>query len=248
MRTPAPGLAPLPRPRPRRPARHCAAAFTLIELMVVIAVLAIILAITVPSYLRSRMVGNEASASATLRNFVTLQATWRQNDVDRNSVADYWTADVSGFYRIEASPAGSTQMVAQIDAAIAGADDNKLSAGAGVVAAPMPDSGIAPASLLAFIPTASKSGYWFRALVNDLSILPGAAYATDPDANGQAWSNTAGFAFQARPERYSSTGLNTFIVNQAGVVYKRDFGTNLPDNAANWPAANPVTFGFGPVQ
>ena len=231
------------------PARRRAAAdaFTLIELMVVIGVLAIIMAISIPSYLRSKMVGNETAAVATLRTFVTLEATWRQNDVDRNNLGDYWTADVSGFYRIEASPAGSARSVAQVDAAICSADDNKLGAGAAIAGAVL-DSGVPAANLLAFAQNGAKSGYLFRAMVNDLSTAPVSVYAADPAGNGQLWTNNALFGFQARPEKYNSTGLNTIVVNQAGVIYKRDFGDNNSANANFWPPANPSTTGWGPIQ
>ncbi|MBI3269520.1 MAG: DUF2950 family protein [Planctomycetes bacterium] len=220
----------------------------MIELLVVLGVLAIIFAIAVPNFLRSKMTANEASASATLRSLFTIEATWRQTDTDRNSIADYWTGDVSGLYRIEVSPAGSGRATAQVDAAVASADDNKLSAGNAVAGAVMPDSGLPAASLTAFVQNAPKSGYLYRAIANDLSTVPVANYRADPDNNGQDWTNTARFGFQARPSVYNSTGINTFIVNEAGVIYRRDFGQNVAGNASSWPAANPSTFGWAQVQ
>ena len=48
--------------------------FTLIELMIVVAIIAIIAAITIPQMIRSRLSAEEASAIATLRTLSTAQA------------------------------------------------------------------------------------------------------------------------------------------------------------------------------
>lgn len=52
-------------------------AFTLIELMLVIAVIAIIAAIAIPSLLNARMSANEASAISTMRTLVTVNEQYR---------------------------------------------------------------------------------------------------------------------------------------------------------------------------
>src|SRR5690606_3030898 len=51
--------------------------FTLIELMVVVAILTIIAAIAIPSLLRSRMSANEASAAASMRTISTAELAFR---------------------------------------------------------------------------------------------------------------------------------------------------------------------------
>ncbi|MBI5365996.1 MAG: DUF2950 family protein [Planctomycetes bacterium] len=223
-------------------------AFTLLEIMIVVGVLAVILAITIPSFLRSRVVANEASAAATLRNIVTLESTWRQNDVDRNSISDYWTADISGFYRIELTPDGSNTAVAMIDAAVTAADDNKEAAGAATAGAVIPDTAQPAASLLAFTRNSPRSGYFYRAQIIDNSTVPATAYRADPDGNGQTWTNTMGYGFQARPDVYNTNGVSTIIINQAGVTYQQDFGSNLAANAQNWPGANPTSAGWRVIQ
>lgn len=228
--------------------RRPVAAFTLLEIMIVVGILAILLAITVPSFLRSRSVANETAAAAELRNLVTTEGTWRQSDADHNDIADYWTADLSGMYRCEARPAGSGSYTAMIDAAFAAADDNKESGGAAVGGAAVPGTGIPTANLLSYVRLASRSGYFYRALTNDLSSVPAAVYRTDPDGNGQPFTNTARFAFQARPDLYGTTGTNIFIVNEAGITYQKDFGNNLAANAADWPAANPTSVGWRSIQ
>src|SRR2546427_1035143 len=50
--------------------------FSLIELLVVVAIILIIAAIAIPNLLRSRMAANEASAVAALRSVFTAQATY----------------------------------------------------------------------------------------------------------------------------------------------------------------------------
>ena len=50
--------------------------FSLIELLIVIAIILIIAAIAVPSLLRSRMLANESAAASTVRDIDTAQATY----------------------------------------------------------------------------------------------------------------------------------------------------------------------------
>src|SRR5713226_9675244 len=50
--------------------------FSLIELLIVVAIILIIAAIAIPNLLRSKMAANEASAVASLRSIFTAQATY----------------------------------------------------------------------------------------------------------------------------------------------------------------------------
>lgn len=217
--------------------------FTLIELMIVVAIIAIIAAIAIPSLLRARISANESSAVGTLRTIVTSQSTWRQNDTDRNTLNDYWVADVSGMYRVESLPVGSGVGVAVLDVAVAQADDAKLP-GAPAGAA-IPGTTAISANVIALVRTAAKSGYFYQAMTKDVA---GVAYPTDPDGDGNSWTNTGVFAFQGRPEVYNSTGVNTVITDTAGVIYGKDFGNNIVANATQWPNANPASAGWRVVQ
>ena len=61
------------------------AGFTLIELMIVIAIIAIIAAIAIPNLLAARLSANETAAIATLRNVISAQAQFQQTAKDIDS-------------------------------------------------------------------------------------------------------------------------------------------------------------------
>lgn len=54
------------------------AAFTLIELMIVVAIIAIIAAIAIPNLLESRMQANESNAILALKEYATAQHNWKK--------------------------------------------------------------------------------------------------------------------------------------------------------------------------
>lgn len=206
---------------------------------------AIVAAIAIPSLFRARISANEASAVGTMRSLVTTESMWRQTDPDRNDTADYWTADVSGFYRTEANPPTSGLGVAMIDVSVAQADDQKVANGAAVTGARIPGGKTVPAGLIALGLTTAKHGYFYRAMGSDEQKRP---YAQDPDGNGQKFTNVEAFGFQARPETYDKAGINTLITNESGVIWGRDFGDAAPANADAWPGVNPAGQGWRAVQ
>ncbi|MDA2934888.1 prepilin-type N-terminal cleavage/methylation domain-containing protein [Acidobacteria bacterium AH-259-D05] len=50
--------------------------FSLIELLIVVAVIGVIVAIAIPNFVKSKLSGNEASAISTVRNVVTAEMTY----------------------------------------------------------------------------------------------------------------------------------------------------------------------------
>ena len=64
-------------------------AFTLIELMIVIAIIAIIAAIAIPNLIEARKHGNEAAAVGALRTVTTAQSIFRESDRNRNGIFEY---------------------------------------------------------------------------------------------------------------------------------------------------------------
>ena len=65
--------------------------FTLIELMIVVAIIAVIAAIAIPSLLQSRMATNETMAIAALKTIGSAQNIWNKSDTDGNAIKDYST-------------------------------------------------------------------------------------------------------------------------------------------------------------
>src|SRR5262245_54736547 len=66
--------------------------FTLIELMIVIAIIAIIAAIAIPNLIEARKGSNEAAAIGALRTISTAQSLFREGDKDHNGLLDYATS------------------------------------------------------------------------------------------------------------------------------------------------------------
>jgi type IV pilus assembly protein PilA len=61
--------------------------FSLIELLIVVAVIGIIAAIAVPNLMQSRLAANEASAISSLRTLATAQITWSATQGNGNFAA-----------------------------------------------------------------------------------------------------------------------------------------------------------------
>jgi hypothetical protein len=77
-------------------------------------------------------------------------------------------------------------------------------------------------------------GYKFRILKRQGDNVAGAAH--DYVVNDNMIN---GFALIAWPAKYGETGVSTFVVNQAGVVYERDFGAGTADIVAKIMSFNP---------
>jgi len=226
--------------------------FTLIELMIVIAIIAIIAAIAIPNLLSGRISANENSAVAGLKLLTSSEAVWLQQDPDGNGVKDYWTYDVSCLHRMYR--ADGTTKVAFIPIDFAKADS--MAAAASTTRAADGVFGASPTIELwdlaapAGILPAVKSGYWFQALNTTLVTVPATTYNTNPvGVAAIPAANNSIFGFIAAPEAYGTSGINSFIVNQEGTIYANDTGSTVtPGNVwvttaaggLNWPSVNPT--------
>lgn len=70
--------------------------FSLIELLIVVAVIGIIAAIAVPNLVQSRLAANEASAISSVRTVVTAQLTFSATNSTGNYAADLATLQGQG--------------------------------------------------------------------------------------------------------------------------------------------------------
>jgi hypothetical protein len=77
-------------------------------------------------------------------------------------------------------------------------------------------------------------GYKFRILKRQGDNVAGGAY--DYVTNGNM---IGGFALIAWPAKYAETGVSTFAVNQAGIVYEKDFGVDTQNIVAGIKTFNP---------
>jgi Protein of unknown function (DUF2950) len=50
---------------------------------------------------------------------------------------------------------------------------------------------------------------------------------------------TGGFAYLAYPAKYGDTGIKTFMINQDGVVFEKDFGADTTSKAKTMVGFNP---------
>ena len=196
--------------------------FTIIELMIVVAIIAVIAAIAIPGLIASQRSANERSASASLKTLATAEVDFRSNDRDGNGRPDYWTGDVSGLYKLYNLGDPTMAIIKMIDLSVAAADAQPM-------AAPPPNyvATIAGSS-------APKSGHWFWALDSDLSGAAAQVYRMDTDGTGIACHNSSRFGFLAFPDSLS-VGTSAFIMNENLTILKSRLGASIRSTATFVP-------------
>jgi len=177
--------------------------FTLIELMIVVAIIAIIAAIAIPSLLRSRMTSNETATVGTLRTMVASEAQFQGAAVVDQDL------DGTGEYGYLQELAGNMQ--ANVPRFVAGQAQANIRPGEYITQV----LGVVDANGIA-----SKSGYLYY------MYLPNAGGGTTGEAPG-LWAGVPGdanpqetrFICYAWPSTYDQSGKRVFVVNQQGEVF-----------------------------
>jgi prepilin-type N-terminal cleavage/methylation domain-containing protein len=171
--------------------------FTLIELMIVIAIIAIIAAIAIPNLLSARLNSNETAAIATLRNIISAQSqfqTTARADENQNGVGEYGTfGEMSGAVPVREQFGGTDPLNPPV-----------LSTAFRAVSA---------------AGTVSRSGYIYQIFLPDNGGLGlpeinagGADANVDSDLTETTW------CAYAWPANYGNTGNRVFFVNQGGDI------------------------------
>src|SRR5581483_9809124 len=177
--------------------------FTLIELMIVIAIIAVIASIAIPGLLASQRASNERNASASLKTLTAAEADFRANDRDGNHVNDFWTGDVKGLYTMTSCAVKGAlndttdPAIKLIELSIASADADPTNLTAGGENCP----------LSTFAYPNNKAGYWYNALATDAGQT-GSDATYQQDTGGIVVMGTVHnywrFAFTCWPESLSA--------------------------------------------
>lgn len=174
--------------------------FTLIELMIVVAIIAIIASIAIPNLLSARLNANESAAIATLKNISSAQAQAQASgviDSNNNGAGEYgFFAELSGGVPVRTDEAGGVGTERVSPPVLSGAFANVV--GARVM----------------------RSGYLFQMFLPSSTGAGTAETGTGGAAGISISANNSEVLWcaYAWPSSYGNSGKRTFFVNQAGDV------------------------------
>jgi len=183
--------------------------FTLIELMIVIAIIAIIAAIAIPNLLSARLSANESNAISTLRNMVTSQAQFQSAsniDEDQDGTGEYGCfAEMSGKCNLTRGGLNSP-----LNPAILPATFQTISA-----------QGYATKSgylFVMFLPSAANPPVGIKDVANGATPPAG----VDPNNCEAMW------CCYGWPADAGTTGNRAFFVNQRGEILQTKMNNGTP--------------------
>ena len=192
--------------------------FTLIELMIVVAIIAIIAAIAIPNLLSARLIANESAAIATLKNLASAQAQCSTSgviDANGNGTGEYgYFAELAAAVDVRAAPAGTR------------------------VSPPVLFGAFAQVTAVGGGGAVLRSGYHFQIWLPDaldtglVEDPAGGVGGTAPNAERAEvlW------CCYAWPASFGNSGTRTFFANQTGMLLACDNGTTRYNGATVTPA------------
>jgi prepilin-type N-terminal cleavage/methylation domain-containing protein len=181
--------------------------FTLIELMIVVAIIAVIASIAIPNLLAARLSANETSSIATLRNISSAQSQFQASckcDVDNDGTGEFGLfREMSGGVGVRTNGA-ATAVGPVMNPPVLSGSFRTLNANGEV----------------------NRSGYLFR------MYLPGAggvgapetqtaSTALSPAVDGDLAETS--WCCYSWPQSFAKSGNRTFFVNQAGDIVGTEF-------------------------
>ncbi len=181
------------------------AGFTLIELMIVVAIIAIIAAIAIPNLIAARLSANETSAIANLRSIATAQAQFQASaraDQDGDGQGEFgFFSELTGRSNVRGTSSPMNPSVLSASFSLNSGGTNAWY-------------------------VVSRSGYLFHI------ELPGASGVGIPEnGSGTAWAAIGTldddlcettWAVYTKPANYGATGNRSFFVNQQGDLTTTD--------------------------
>jgi len=192
--------------------------FTLIELMIVVAIIAIIASIAIPNLLSARLNANESAAVATLKNISSAQSQCQASgviDTNANGQGEYgYFGELSGRVGIR---------------------DNAGTASATLISPPVLSAAFGNIANDNTTTTVSRSGYNFQMFLPD-AVAAGIAEGTGGGVTGivaapDASQSEVLWCCYAWPNVRGNSGNRTFFVNQSGDVLATNGAATRYSNA-----------------
>ena len=192
-----------------------AAGFTLVELLIVVAVIVIIASMAIPNLLSSRLTANESSAIGTLRTIISAQAQAQTRgaiDSDTDGIGEYlYLAELSG--RVNLRGTALTLDPAAVSVSLGIVQNSAVNKAGYHFALHLPDAG---GGGVAEDPTGGKA----------------AVAAVDPNNCETFW------VCYAWPVTNGQTGRRAFVINQSGDLVQSDNSVQAYSGTAVQPSAD----------